>query len=414
MKAGTLSLHLFEAYGVEVEYMVVDRELLAVRPIVDKLFDKTGSAREGEVERGNVTWSNELVRHVIELKTTDPVPTLAGVADDFERSIADINEHLASLDARLMPGGMHPWMDPETETQLWPRGYAEVYSAFDRIFNCRRHGWSNLQSMHLNYPFASDLEFARLHAAIRVLLPILPALAASSPLMDGKTTGTLDNRLQVYRHNSHRLPAIGGRVIPEPVFTAREYRRRILQPIYRDIAPYDREGVLQHEWLNARGAIARFERNTIEIRVLDAQECPSADLAIAQAVTAVLKALVAEEWVPISQLMQWTVEPLDDIFQATVRDAEKTVIHDRAYLDLFGYPPTHRATAGELWNHLMEILGPRHNDRDWATHIEFLLEQGPLARRILRALGPKPDPETVREIYRKLCDCLAHGQLFEA
>jgi len=39
--------------------------------------------------------------------------------------------------------------------------------------------------------------------------------------------------------------------------------------------------VLQNEWLNSRGAIARFERDTIEIRVLDSQETPAAELAIA-------------------------------------------------------------------------------------------------------------------------------------
>ena len=50
--------------------------------------------------------------------------------------------------------------------------------------------------------------------------------------------------------------------------------------MYDDIAPLDPDAVLQHEWLNARGAIARFDRNTIELRVLDVQECPRADLAI--------------------------------------------------------------------------------------------------------------------------------------
>jgi hypothetical protein len=32
--------------------------------------------------------------------------------------------------------------------------------------------------------------------------------------------------------------------------------------------------VLRHEWVNARGAIARFDRSAIEIRVLDVAECP--------------------------------------------------------------------------------------------------------------------------------------------
>ena len=88
-----------------------------------------------------------------------------------------------------MPTGMHPWMDPAREFELWPHGDREIYAAFDRIFDCRGHGWANLQSMHLNLPFADDDEFGRLHAAIRALLPLLPALAASSPFADGHARG---------------------------------------------------------------------------------------------------------------------------------------------------------------------------------------------------------------------------------
>src|SRR5258706_15402909 len=107
----------------------------------------------------------------------------------------------------------------------------------------------------------------------------------------------MDGRLDVYRTNSAKIPSIAGSVIPEPVFTHADYQREILERAYRDIAPYDPEGVLQHEFLNARGAIARFDRDAIEIRVLDIQECPKADLAIAAAIVAVLRSLVerAEE-----------------------------------------------------------------------------------------------------------------------
>ena len=80
-------------------------------------------------------------------------------------------------------------------------------------------------------------------------------------------------------------------MIPEPVFTRADYEARILGRIYADLAPLDPEGMLRHEWVNARGAIARFDRGAIEIRVLDVQECPRADLAIAAAVGAVLRAL---------------------------------------------------------------------------------------------------------------------------
>ncbi len=138
---------------------------------------------------GAISWSNELVAHVVELKTSEPAAALAGLAQAFAEHVRRINDLLRPLGARLMPTGMHPWMDPARETRLWPHDYSEVYANFDRIFDCRGHGWSNLQSVHLNLPFADDEEFGRLHAAIRLLLPILPALAASSPIVERRTTG---------------------------------------------------------------------------------------------------------------------------------------------------------------------------------------------------------------------------------
>src|SRR5262245_2308391 len=93
-----------------------------------------------------------------------------------------------------------------------------------------------------------------------------PALAASSPVMDGRVTGLLDSRLEVYRTNSDRLPRMTGSVIPEPLWDAASYRGAILEPLEAEVAALDGEGVLEGEWLNARGAIARFDRSAIEIR----------------------------------------------------------------------------------------------------------------------------------------------------
>jgi len=93
--------------------------------------------------------------------------------------------------------------------------------------------------MHINLPFRGDEEFGRLHTAIRALLPIMPALAASTPILDGRFTGFLDARMDQYSKNALRVPSVMGAVVPEPVTTEQEYRERILAPMYRDIAPLD-------------------------------------------------------------------------------------------------------------------------------------------------------------------------------
>lgn len=407
-------LPLFAGVGVELEYMIVDAESLNVRPICDELIHAVTGNYQSDVERGAFCWSNELVLHVLELKTNGPASSLSGLAAGFQREVREVNSRLQKLGARLMPTAMHPWMNPYTEARLWPHEYSPVYEAYNRIFGCQGHGWSNLQSMHLNLPFANDAEFGALHAAIRALLPILPALAASSPVLDGHTGDWLDNRLLVYRSNSARIPSITGGVVPEAIFSEPDYHREILQPMYRDIAPHDPDEILQDEFLNSRGAIARFSRGSIEIRVLDIQECPQADLAIAQLVVGTLRALVAEHWREHGWLKRLETAALQRIFLAAAQDAETALIDDRQYLEIFGYPSSQPATTGDLWKHLLEQeVVTADFDPPTIRNLQHVLQHGSLARRILRNLGGEVLPARLRAIYGRLCECLASGQRFE-
>lgn len=421
-----MPLHLFQAFGVEHEYMIVDAATLDVRPIADAVLRAAAGAGDGEYpdeveQEDGISWSNELTLHVLELKTTEPTPGFHDVPARMQKNIQAINRMLGAIGgARLMPAAMHPWMNPDREMKLWPHSNGEIYAAFNRIFDCRGHGWANLQSTHLNLPFAGDEEFGRLHAAVRLVLPILPALCASSPMMDGRITGVMDNRLEVYQHNARKVPSVSGRTIPEPAYTRADYERDILGRIYRDLAPHDPDGLLQFEWANARGAIARFDRNAIEIRVMDVQECPAADAAIAATVTGVLQAIVGERWTELYAQQAWDVESLYRIFIACVRDADQAVIREPAYLNALGMF-SNECTALDLWSHLLEITRPV-NDEDASARqpIEHILAHGSLSRRILRAITGHdriaspvtPDPARVREVYRALCDCLEEGRMF--
>jgi gamma-glutamyl:cysteine ligase YbdK (ATP-grasp superfamily) len=410
---------LFEVYGIEIEYMIVDSDRLSVLPVTDEVLRVVAGEYSDEVEMGALSWSNELALHVIELKTNGPSPTLTGLAEHFQADVRRINTLLEKLGGRLMPTAMHPWMDPASETRLWPHDHSPVYEAFNRIFNCSGHGWSNLQSVHINLPFRDDKEFARLHAAIRLALPLLPALAASSPLMDGRTTGLLDSRLDVYRSNARRVPSVSGSVIPEPVYSRAEYEGALLGSIYRDLAPLDPEGVLQHEWVNARGAIARFDRHAIEIRVLDTQECPAADLAIAALVSNLVRTLGEERWCNLATLQNWDTAALYDVLLRCIRAGERAEIGDsvadRRLLQAYGFPERGICRAQDLWQHVMETVMPQPS-ADTRAFRHAYLRGGTLAQRILTALGndSAPSPTALRDVYARLCDCLQRGELLLA
>ncbi len=401
------TLGLFEGYGIEIEYMIVDPTTLNVLPIAPSVLQSLGAV-DGTVECGEVAWSNELAAHVLELKTNGPVNTLADAARTFPEAISRMNERLKEFSAQLLPTGMHPWMRPDTEFVLYPIDDEGYYGTFDRIFDCRGHGWSNLQSMHINLPFANDDEFARLHSAIRLLLPLLPALSASSPFVEGVRAAEYDHRLLVYRDNAARVPLVSGYVVPEHVVSRQEYERDILEPIYEQLAPLDPEGVLRYEWVNARGAIARFDRMAVEIRVLDSQECPRADLAIAFAVCETLRRMVASgDSVELSA--RWGEEQLARILWRVCEAGSDTIISEPQYLALFG--TSQACTAGEIWKVLLQQLPPSARQSALFDDAMRLTQSGCLAKRIVAATGDGAQP-ALQTTYTQIADCLRLNDYF--
>lgn len=73
-----------------------------------------------------------------------------------------------------------------------------------------------------------------------------------------------------------------------------------------------------------------------------------------------------------------------------------------------------RARAGEAWRHIIDAStnGDGESDAWWRSRIAFILEHGPLARRILAAVDWDFSRQRLREVYGRLCRCLDNGQMF--
>jgi hypothetical protein len=183
--------------------------------------------------------------------------------------------------------------------------------------------------------------------------------------------------------------------------------------MYADMTVEDSGGVLRHEWLNSRGAIPRFERDTIEIRLLDVQECAKADLAIAGIIIETLKSLAGERWSSFQEQSGWKVGPLLSILEGTIREGERFVVRDRAYLRTLGLSGG-SARTGEVWRFLSEYAraGDSFPEAEYRQALQVILEHGTLARRIIKAVGRRPSKERLRSVYGRLCDCLADGEMF--
>lgn len=405
-------LKLFDAFGIELEYMIVDKTTLQIKPIADELLKAELGQIGSDFNNGTVSWSNELALHVIELKSSEPEANFNTLHHAFADNIKRINKTLEKWNALLMPAAAHPFMQPDKEMKLWPHDNNEVYAIYNKIFDCRGHGWTNLQSTHLNLPFGNDEEFGRLHAAIRIILPILPALCASSPILEGKSTGMVDTRLKFYGENQQKIPSISGKIIPEPIFSQRNYERVIYEQIAKDIAPYDPDNLLDPIWVNSRGAIARFDRGAIEIRVMDVQECPAADMAIQSLVIAALRMLVNEGTVTYDEQIEASPEILAGIFNDTMVSGMQTEILSSEYCNFFGLEEF--TTAGVIWKHIFEKLAHTGTPplSKWEHELTVIFNQGSLAERILKSLEGDFSESNIKEVYRKLCWCLEQDKMF--
>ena len=400
--------HLFEVVGIELEYMLVQQESLKIAPNVDELFMLKSGSITSDIDNGAISWSNELVAHVVEIKTNGPAADIKKLSQDFYKNIQEINTILKKKGLQLLPTASHPFMNPLTETVLWEHSYSEVYELYNRIFDCKGHGWSNVQSMHINLPFYNDEEFEQLHAAIRILLPIIPALTASSPILEGKSTGVLDTRLEYYKNNQQKIPVMTGKVIPEQVFSKEAYHQKIFQPIQKAITPYDKHKILDHLFLNSRGAIARFDRNAIEIRVIDLQECPKVDLAVAELIIETLKWMIKN--LNLEELKSWHENGLLKIFDQVIKKGDEVILPE-IFTELFLFE-RREVSVKQLWSYIFENVSFQLS-KEAKEAIQIILSEGSLSQRILKVFYKDNSENSIREIYQQLAGCLAKNQLFQ-
>lgn len=408
-------MHLFQGFGIELEYMIVNKDTLDIMPIADKLFKSVTGKYESEFCNGPVTWSNELTLHVIELKCTEPITNFEKLNEDLHINVLQINDILNKYHAKLLPTAAHPWMNPQKDTWLWPHAGSSIYDTYHKIFDCRKHGWANLQSTHINLPFYDDEEFAPLHIATRLVLPIIPALCASSPILEQQFTGYLDGRLFHYENIQNIIPSISGKVIPERVFSKHSYHKKIYDPIASGIAEYDANKILNPVWLNSRGAIPRFDRGSLEIRLIDIQENHGADLAIAALLVHLIKLLVTEKLSSFDMQKNWEIKPLYKIFRQTIKEGQTAIIDNPEYLSIFGINEM-KLSAGNLWKSLISKVIQYFPEEllPWSPQLNTIVTKGNLSQRIMTVLNEVYTKENMRLVYNELSENLVNNEMFEA
>ena len=208
--------------GTEHEFSINDPQFNPL-PVSDTILKTICGRYESEILFGDVKLGKELQKTVLEMVPRTHADTIAVLEEQLMRGIRKFSQVFRDR-YQLLGLGMHPTLTLD-QTAVWDHDEGEYYEAYDRLFNIRQHGWLNIQALQVNLSYSGEKDLVLHYNRLRSLLPYLIAVTAASPIVEGKSTGTADNRLLYYRENQKEIPLICNRIIPEKIGSVQDYRR---------------------------------------------------------------------------------------------------------------------------------------------------------------------------------------------
>jgi gamma-glutamyl:cysteine ligase YbdK (ATP-grasp superfamily) len=388
-----------EVLGPEHEFALVDDELAAL-PIVDEVIRRFHGRVVNFVELPKFTFGKELQLHVMEFKPNSPFESPVEFEETMQEAVLTVQDFLKRrFHAHLLGTGMHPLLKLD-ETGVWPHRHRQIYEAYGRVFNLKRHGWLNIQSFHLNLPFSDEPSAVVLNNTLANLCPYLCAVSASSPIYEGRMGKAVDNRLHFYGENQKEIPSVTGDVIPEYASSFSQYRADVIGRYSNDLARAGADKLLLNkEWVNSRGVIFRFDRKAVEIRIMDEQECVKSDVALSCFTRASLRGLMSRdpELLPHAVLVQ-------DL-KAVMMNGLGTKVH---------HP--HGRTARRVCKYYCDLAqaNASEDEKKYLSIIRRRIECGNLSEILRGRVVKKSQRMSLREaivdVYSELAERLAKNQ----
>ncbi len=271
--------------GVEEEFSILDPHTLDLAPRFEELC---AAAENDLVLHESIT--GELIRSEIEI--------ISGIGADLHDALARQRERRGRLftlaeDQGLALGatGTHPWADYRAQAIIDTEHYRRVEEGLKYV------AWrNNTFSLHVHLGLRDIDRAVRVCDRLRPILPLLLAISANSPYLDGLNTGLHSARTQSFTKS---FPRCG---VPDAFGSWRAYREYI-----EFLARTNSIVEFTQVWWSVR---PHFSFGTVEVRICDAQATAQESEALAALMVACIAqgARDVDEGVPFSDLAPRMIE----------------------------------------------------------------------------------------------------------
>jgi carboxylate-amine ligase len=247
--------------GLEEEFAIVDPETLALRHRFDDLY---AACLQDDLLAESA--AGELIASEIEIRS--------GRAESFARAVKLQRQHRARLFAlaegmglALAATGTHPWANYLDQRIIDTPHYARLREELRWVAQ-RNNTWS----LHVHVGVRGADRAVAVCDHLRGLLPVLLALSANSPFLDGRDTGLSSVRTEIF---TRTFPRCG---IHEPFGSWQAYRDFV------DLLVRTQSIVEATQlWWSVR---PHHMFGTVEVRICDAQTGGEESFALASLITA--------------------------------------------------------------------------------------------------------------------------------
>lgn len=256
--------------GIEEEFALLDPAALDMVPRFDEL--RLAAAARDPVLSESI--AGELISSEIEIRSgrgADFADAIARQRDRRRRLFAQADAHGIALGAT----GTHPWADYREQRIIDTEHYRRVQD------DLRYVAWrNNTFSLHVHVGVRDIDRAVRVCDRLRPELPLLLAISASSPFLDGRDSGLHSARTQAFTRN---FPRCG---VPDAYGSWAAYRDYIeLLVRTRSIVEYTQV------WWSIRPHVAF---GTVEVRICDAQATAAESEGLAGLIVACVAAAARE------------------------------------------------------------------------------------------------------------------------